>query len=397
VASIVVALIGARPRGRHGARPTLAALVRADHGGVAGLGHELVVRTGRAYPPVLQVQDPAGEADRRQPVGDHDQRRLEVRSKALEDLRLDRRVDRARRVVQDQDARIPDERACERDPLALAARERVPAFTEDGVEAVRQVADEAVGSRDGGGAFDVVSRGAGIESDVLGDGVGEQEAFLEHDRRGAAERGRIDVTDVDAAEEDLARVGIVEPNDQLRERGLADPGRADDGDGLVRFDVERHLVEDAEAVEGVRHRLGADVERTVGKCERFRGKVDGHRLFEHLRDAAVTDDGARDLGQDPADESHRPREKTEQRDDLHERSERHVARRKAPRPDREQDDHREIRQRLQSFLERRADVTGADAFVAELLCLRAEPVHLRALAAERLHDERAVDRLVRDR
>ena len=53
-------------------------------------------------------------------------------------LRLGRRVDRGGRVVEDQDPRVDDERARDRDPLALAARERDPALADHRVVAVRQ-------------------------------------------------------------------------------------------------------------------------------------------------------------------------------------------------------------------------------------------------------------------
>ena len=54
------------------------------------------------------------------------------------DPRLGRRVDRRGRVVEDQDARVDEQRARDRDPLPLAARERDPALADDRVVALRQ-------------------------------------------------------------------------------------------------------------------------------------------------------------------------------------------------------------------------------------------------------------------
>src|SRR3712207_8910526 len=50
------------------------------------------------------------------------------RSQRLLDLALGLRVDAARRLVEDQDPRVVQDRPRDRDPLALAARERVPAL-----------------------------------------------------------------------------------------------------------------------------------------------------------------------------------------------------------------------------------------------------------------------------
>ena len=53
-------------------------------------------------------------------------------------------VERARRLVEDQDARIGDQRAGDRDALALAAREAAAALADDRVVAFRQLQDEVV-------------------------------------------------------------------------------------------------------------------------------------------------------------------------------------------------------------------------------------------------------------
>ena len=53
------------------------------------------------------------------------------------DARLGGRVDRRRGVVEDQHARVDEQRARDREPLALAARERQPALADDRVVALR--------------------------------------------------------------------------------------------------------------------------------------------------------------------------------------------------------------------------------------------------------------------
>src|SRR5262249_49589430 len=53
-------------------------------------------------------------------------------------------VERRGRLVEDQDARIGDERPCDRNPLALAARQRRSAFADDGVVTFGKLQDEVM-------------------------------------------------------------------------------------------------------------------------------------------------------------------------------------------------------------------------------------------------------------
>ena len=53
-------------------------------------------------------------------------------------------VERAGRLVEDQDARIGDQRAGDGDALALAARQAAAALADDGVVAFGQLEDEVV-------------------------------------------------------------------------------------------------------------------------------------------------------------------------------------------------------------------------------------------------------------
>ena len=129
---------------------------------------------------VVEHDDLVGERDRREAVGDDDRRPAAHRlAQAVADLRLGRRVDRGRRVVEDQDARVDDQRAGDRDPLALAAGERDPALADHRVVAVRQRLDELVRLREPRGALDLlVGRFGPAERDVLAHGRREEERVL---------------------------------------------------------------------------------------------------------------------------------------------------------------------------------------------------------------------------
>ena len=118
-------------------------------------------------------------------------RSLHRLAQADADPGLGARIDGGGRVVEDQDPRVDRERARDRQPLALAAREPDPALADHRVVAVRQLLDEFVRLREPRDPLDlgVVEVGR-AEGDVLPDGRGEQERILRDDADGVAERGR---------------------------------------------------------------------------------------------------------------------------------------------------------------------------------------------------------------
>ena len=104
-----------------------------------GAREQLVVRALRRDATVLEDDDLVGQRDRREPVGDHERRAPGHHLAQRElDLLLGRGVDRRGRVVEDQDPRIGQDRARDRDPLALAAGQRQPALADERVVALRQ-------------------------------------------------------------------------------------------------------------------------------------------------------------------------------------------------------------------------------------------------------------------
>src|SRR5581483_8989922 len=117
-----------------------------------GLTYELRIATaGReqlVVPPALhdaaavEHHDLVSVLDRREPVRDRDRGppgREPVERLLHLALRLG--VERARRLVEHEDRRIAQDRACDRDPLLLAAREAIAALADDRVEAVGEVCD----------------------------------------------------------------------------------------------------------------------------------------------------------------------------------------------------------------------------------------------------------------
>ncbi len=140
-------------------------------------------------------------------------------------------VERARRLVEDQDARIGDEGAGDGDALALAARQRAAALADDGVVAFRQLEDEVVRAGELGGGDDALHRRRRIgERDVVADGAVEQHVLLQHDADLAPQPGDVDHGEIDAVDQHAPALGHVEPLHELGERALARARGADDAD-----------------------------------------------------------------------------------------------------------------------------------------------------------------------
>ena len=70
------------------------------------------------------------------------------RVQAVLDQRLALAVEARGRLVEDEDARVGEDRARDRDALALAARELHAALADDRVVALLEAVDELVGVRD---------------------------------------------------------------------------------------------------------------------------------------------------------------------------------------------------------------------------------------------------------
>ncbi|MDQ0684004.1 hypothetical protein QFZ56_002967 [Streptomyces achromogenes] len=95
------------------------------------------------------------------------------------DLVLDGRVHGGGGVVEDQQARVREDRAGERDALALAAGEGEAVLADLRVVAGRELGDEPVGLGGAGGLLDLLLGGVGAAvGDVGADGVGEEEGVL---------------------------------------------------------------------------------------------------------------------------------------------------------------------------------------------------------------------------
>ena len=149
------------------------------------------------------------------------------------DLPLGADVDGARRLVEDQDARVGEQRARERDELALAEREPRAALAELRLVAVLEPGDELVGAD-----------GARRRGDLLARRVRAARTRCSRRpcrRTGSPPAGRsraaggasccVTVAQVGAVDRDRALGRVVEAREQLRDRRLAGAGVPDERDG----------------------------------------------------------------------------------------------------------------------------------------------------------------------
>ena len=192
--------------------------------------------------------DPVGQVlDDREVVGDHDRGRVVLDLETLhqvQDLRADRDVERADRLVGDDHLRLEHQRARQRDPLPLSAGELVRVALERVVrqpDLVAVVGDPRVLLLARADALDRPAARAGWrEPASAGRATRTDPGTSSAGRggRGAAPRPRSENTAL-ARQQDPASVGFLDADHQLAERRLAAAGLADEAERFAGVDVQR--------------------------------------------------------------------------------------------------------------------------------------------------------------
>src|SRR5207237_4511980 len=114
------------------------------------------------------------------------------------DDRLAVRIERARRLIEDQDARITDQRAGDRETLPLAARQVCRALLDKGLIAARQALDELLGAGKPRRLHDFLETRIGLGGgNRLTDRAAEQKVLLQSDNEAGAEMIVIDIELID--------------------------------------------------------------------------------------------------------------------------------------------------------------------------------------------------------
>ena len=183
---------------------------------------------------LVHDHQPVHGGDGRQAVGDGDHGLAGHQVvELLLDGRLHLRVERARRLVEDQDRRVLQQHAGDGHALALAAGQLDAALADVGrvglaAPQVLQPGDEVVGLRLPGGRDRRRLAGVGpAVEDVVAHRAVQQRGVLRHHADLRPQAVLRDVGDVLAVDQDAARLQVVEAQQQVDERRLAGAGAAD--------------------------------------------------------------------------------------------------------------------------------------------------------------------------
>ena len=116
-----------------------------------------------------------------------------------------------RRLVQDQNLRVAGQCPRKREELALAARDRLSPFVQNGCVTIRHGLDEVRGQHAVGGLFHGLIGDAAVpEPDVVSDTSTEKEYVLENDGNALPQLCWVPETKVDSVDCDVALVHIIE-------------------------------------------------------------------------------------------------------------------------------------------------------------------------------------------
>ena len=246
------------------------------------------MRALRNHAAFIEHDNPVGEVQRRLAMSDEQGGSANHHlSERGVDVRLDPRVDRARRVIEDEDARVVQDRSCKRDPLPLPSRQGQPALADRGVITARQLLDECVCLGSPRGRLDLpLCRVRSPVGNVRAHEVREEKAIFEDDAHLAPERLQAHVAHVVTVDAHGSCCRIVEARDKVRNRRFAAATRSDDGHALagryLQVQALQHIVAAAIAKMNTGER---DLAAQRGELDRIRSLGDRGRQVEELEDA----------------------------------------------------------------------------------------------------------------
>ena len=157
------------------------------------------------------------------------------------DQKLGFGVDVRRRLVKDHDRRLMDDGTRKRKKLALSGGEVVSSLPHRLVEAVIQLVDKLVSIHVMADVHDLlIGNPLLAENNVATDRSREQEDILQHLAEFFPQGIDLDLSDVDAVDQNLTLLELVVPADQGKNRRFSGTGGTHKCDCLFRVDVERN-------------------------------------------------------------------------------------------------------------------------------------------------------------
>src|SRR2546428_7444458 len=171
---------------------------------------------------------------------------LQETSNSFLNLVLGGAVNRAGRIIQDENTRVGEQGTRNGDALALSARECDAALTNDGLVAILKTGNEGVCLGIFRGLFNswLVCLFSQAIGDVLRDGSREKEDILLDSRDLRTKPVQTPLADIYTIEEYTTIIDIVDTVDKFSECAFACPCLADNGDRLPCFGVKRDIFQD---------------------------------------------------------------------------------------------------------------------------------------------------------
>src|SRR2546421_1110084 len=194
---------------------------------------------------VLEYDDPIRAPDRGQSMRDDERRSAfpqPLQRFQQQCLRL--RVQRTRRLIQNKNRGILEEGTRDREALPLAARQGDPSFSDLGLVSLRQRHDKLVSTCSASCRLNLLdSYSWSSIRDIFSNAGREQNWLLKHERDVSAQRLQGEGSQISTIKGDPTGYGIIEAQEQARQRRLASTGGADEGHGRAGGNVKAHVAE----------------------------------------------------------------------------------------------------------------------------------------------------------
>ena len=208
-------------------------------------GDKLEVSPDLHGPTFVQDQDAVGIDDARKTVSDNECRSvLHQTVERTLDGGLVFGIHAGKRLVQQQDWGVLQQRPGDRQPLALTSRESDCPLPDHGVIAMRKMRNEIVRVRGAGGILQLGLRSVrSSETQIVGNRSMEQVRVLCHDRNVVPDSAEGEFADVATVESDRPGLGIVEPVHKPDQGRFPCTARSHHTERLTFTQLERHVPE----------------------------------------------------------------------------------------------------------------------------------------------------------